>query len=292
MNDEKRPHPPTTDLLPGEEHLSRLYQETATAIPPPGLDAAILDAARQATRQHPRRVFFLASRKWTVPLSLAAALVVTIGVTRSLRQELALPTVVAPPPAAAPRSSSIARADARDETLAKRREQQPGDRQEAPASAQPAKESLASLEEESLATVAASAPPAPPASPPGVDRAQSAPAERQRVGEEDVSREQAPARLAEKRAGASTLPAANPMSLSPPAPQKQRKAEEAKKDALSSNDMSPHEWIAEIKKLRQAGKLAEAEASLKAFKRRYPTYPIEKALALPPTPPNAQRGAQ
>ena len=111
MSDEKRPQPLMTDRLLGEEHLSRLYQETATAMPPPGLDAAILDAARQATRQKPRRVLFSGvARKWTVPLSFAAALVVTIGVVRSLRHEMTSPALVTQTPAA-PRSSSTARVD-------------------------------------------------------------------------------------------------------------------------------------------------------------------------------------
>jgi hypothetical protein len=293
MNDEKHPHPPMTDLLPGEEQLSRLYQETPPEMPPPGLDAAIFDAACQATRQKPRQVFFLASRKWTVPLALAAALVVTIGVTRSLRHEMTLPTVVATPPAD-PRSSSGARADAQDETLAKQREQEPVYRPEAPAAEPPLRESLEKM--------TASEPPASPAPPPALGMAQSAPADRQRVGEEVASHGQAPARRAEESAGAASPQMPESMILSVPAPQEQRKAEEAKKEVLSSSDVSlrdtsrgdtsPREWIAKIKKLRQAGNLVEAEANLKAFKRRYPTYPIEKALALPLTSPNAQRGAQ
>ncbi len=280
MNDEKRPHPPTTDLLPGEEHLSRFYQKTATEMPPPGLDAAILDATRQATRQKPRRVFFLASRKWTVPLSLAAALVVTIGVTRSLRHQMESPVTVAPAPVA-PRLSSAARVDARDETVLNRREEQPTQAREAPAATPPIRESLEKM--------TAAAPQAPP---PVLGMAQSAPADRQRVGEDDVSREQAPARLEKESKVASPLRASEAVALGAPEPQAKRKAEKAKKEALSSNALSPREWIAKIKKLRQAGNLGEAEASLKAFKQRYPTYPIERALALPPTSPNAQRGAQ
>jgi hypothetical protein len=69
--------------------------------------------------------------------------------------------------------------------------------------------------------------------------------------------------------------------------EKKTKAETLKKDT-----QSPEEWIAEIKKLRQAGKRAEAEASLKAFKQRYPGYPVEKALALPNTTPDVLKGTQ
>jgi hypothetical protein len=54
-----------------------------------------------------------------------------------------------------------------------------------------------------------------------------------------------------------------------------------KTEMLGQDTRSSEEWVAEIKKLRRAGKLREAEASLKAFKLRYPDYPIEKALTLP-----------
>lgn len=260
MNDTKRPQPLIPDLLLEEERLSRLYQQTPMELPPAGVDAAILDAARQATRRKPRRVYFLASRKWTVPLSLAAALVITIGVVRSLRQEMTSPTVVATP-LAAPPSSSPARMDVGDETLLKRREQkQPQAREGLARAPQPlaTQEETAEPDTENLSSLAA------------------------RQTEEGV---------------ASSLHA--PSAASPRALESQGKAEtaRAKEDELSRGELSRGElsrddWIAEIKKLRQAGKRAAAEASLKAFKRRYPTYPIDKALALPHQSHNEQRGAQ
>jgi hypothetical protein len=280
MNDEKRPQPLMTDRLLGEERLARLYQETTTEMPPPGLDAAILDAARQATRQKPRRVFFLASRKWTVPLSLAAALVMTIGVVRSLRHQMESPVTVAPAPVA-PRLSSAARVDARDETVLKQREQKQGQTQEAPVVAQSLRETLGKT------TV-----PATQLSLPAAGSAQSAPAERHELRDDAELQRQELVQPEKEQDVASALHAPGATTQSAPERRGKMKAEGAKKDALSLGEWSPDEWIAEIKKLRHAGKKVEAEASLKAFTQRYPTYPIEQALALPPPSPNAQRGAQ
>ena len=43
----------------------------------------------------------------------------------------------------------------------------------------------------------------------------------------------------------------------------------------------PAEWLAEIDELRQQGRTAEAEASLREFQRRYPDYPLDAGLAVP-----------
>jgi hypothetical protein len=72
----------------------------------------------------------------------------------------------------------------------------------------------------------------------------------------------------------------------------EERKEKAKAEMVKKDTLSPKDWIAEIKKLRQAGKRAEAEASLKAFKQRYPDYPVEKALALPNTSHNVPKGTR
>ena len=272
MSDEKRPQPLRTDRLLGEARLSRLYQEAPTAMPPPGLDAAILDAARQATRQKPRRVYFLGLRNWTVPLSLAAALVMTIGVVRFLRHEMTSPALVAQTPAA-PYSSSAARVGAQDETLPKRHEQKQEQVKETPSVAQSLRETLGKTT--APATQA-------PLSAAGLAR--SAPAERR---DDTQLQAQELARPEKEEGVASSLHAPNAAFQSVPESRKKTNIEGTKKDALSLE-----EWIAEIQKLRQAGKLAAAEASLKAFKQRYPTYPVEKALAPPHKLHTEQRGTR
>ena len=91
---------------------------------------------------------------------------------------------------------------------------------------------------------------------------------------------------------AASLQAAEPAFQSPPESRKKTNTGGAKKDKLSLDELSLDEWITEIKKLRQVGKLAAAEASLKAFKQRYPTYPVEKALALPHKLHTEQKGTR
>lgn len=280
MSEEKRPQPLMTDRLLSEEHLSRLYQETATAMPPPGLDAAILDAARHATRQQPRRVYFLTARKWTMTLSLAAALIVTIGIVRTLRHEMTSPALVTQTPSA-PRSSSTARVDVQDETRVKRREQKQGHDEETPAVAQSLRETLGKTT--APATQA-------PLSAAGLAR--SAPAERQERRDDAKLQVQELARPEKEEGVASSLQAAEPAFQSPPESRKKTNTEGTKKDELSLDELSLDAWIAEIKKLRQAGELAAAEASLSAFKQRYPTYPVEKALDFPPAPHTEQKGTR
>ena len=69
------------DQLPGEAELSELYQEQANEQPSVVLDQLILNEARKVAKQRSPRRF--TSRNWTVPLALAAGLLMTIGfVTR------------------------------------------------------------------------------------------------------------------------------------------------------------------------------------------------------------------
>ena len=320
MNDEKRPHPPLTDRLPGEERLSRLYQETTSEGPSPGLDVTVLDAARRAARQKPRRVHFLTSRKWAVPLSLAAALVVTVGIVRSLRHEMESPSPASSPVGVRP--SAPFRADERNEALHKRHEQKQPQAEEAPGTMRQTMKPLGEMADEDAKM------PARPSSP-----KLTAPAERQERKEAPKFQTQEPLRSVPSSAKSPPPPALPPGGTADQSkedvgavtgdsqrgtsaqrqqlsdwPEQQQNQEVtsslqatehvfhgasaseergkmrvggAGKEEISADESLPDEWITEIKKLRRAGKLAEAEASLKAFKERYPDYPIEKALTLP-----------
>jgi len=44
---------------------------------------------------------------------------------------------------------------------------------------------------------------------------------------------------------------------------------------------TPDQWIAEIRRLRQEGRTAEAEASLAEFRKRYPYYALPEDLKGP-----------
>lgn len=76
------------DHIPGLEDLSGLYRDGRRPDPPAHLDRRILAAARAPAR-----------RRWAVPLSLAASLVLGVGLVGLLRQPTPAP---APAPAEAP----------------------------------------------------------------------------------------------------------------------------------------------------------------------------------------------
>jgi hypothetical protein len=84
-----------------DDPLARRYRELAREEPPAAVDAAILAASRRAVA---RRSF---ARRWAAPLSIAAVLVLAIGISLQVerhepRLEAAAPASVASPPAAAP----------------------------------------------------------------------------------------------------------------------------------------------------------------------------------------------
>lgn len=91
-----------------DERLRRLYGALPREEPPPALDAAVLAAARRAVA----RPSF--ARRWGAPISIAAVLVLVVGVTLEMqREEPGVETSVAPsaaPPAAAPDAAAPAEA--------------------------------------------------------------------------------------------------------------------------------------------------------------------------------------
>ena len=66
------------EYLNGKSMVSRVYRRAATDGPPAHLDRAVLDAARAASR--PRHAWSPFASHWYVPASLAAVLVLVVGV--------------------------------------------------------------------------------------------------------------------------------------------------------------------------------------------------------------------
>lgn len=92
------------DRSPGEAGLARAYRYAPQEAPAAKLDAAILAAARQALKKPKSRAPF--GSQWTVPLSTAAVIVLSLGLLLVLSEQGALnprgdyqpiPTEVAPP---------------------------------------------------------------------------------------------------------------------------------------------------------------------------------------------------
>lgn len=85
---------------PDMEHdpqLAALYRAGADAAPPAHLDDAIRAAARREVAAGPRRS---GVSRWTLPVSLAAVLVLSVSVVTMMREQGAdrLESVIAPPP--------------------------------------------------------------------------------------------------------------------------------------------------------------------------------------------------
>lgn len=92
--------PDERDALMAEAALGRAYRDAATEAPPPALDARILAAAERAVQSPPAPRRF--ARRWTVPLSVAAVVMLSVGVVLRIVHQGALetPELLSAPPAA------------------------------------------------------------------------------------------------------------------------------------------------------------------------------------------------
>src|SRR5690348_17763138 len=95
-----------------DERLERAYRSLAREEPPGSLDARVLAAAHRAVARP------FAARRWGVPVSLAALLVLAVGATLEMQHEepgietsapgerASVPTEAAPAPQAQPSAQS------------------------------------------------------------------------------------------------------------------------------------------------------------------------------------------
>ena len=227
--------------------LSELYQQAPAAEPSLELNERILAMARAETRV--RRLPGRRLRRWSLPLSLAAVLVLAVSLVPLLQQQLpdTLPT----------------RSTTSDSEVSRERER----RQTPAAPAQP--QMLAPSE-----AITADTPKMAPAPLPTGSVVNQAPAARESAAE-------APAPLSDAaEADRSAAPVASTPAPSEPA------AMEAPADAAPPALMSeppartavfsdPERWLTWIRLLYRQGRNAEAEAELTAFRRQFPDYPLD-----------------
>jgi len=309
MSDDRRERRPGDGPFQEEEPIARLYQQTKEEAPPSHLDAAVLTAARRAVEPTPRasRAYFLLSRKWAVPLSLAAALLVSLGVVREFHKDIASPVLSTSPSSSPALPESILRSKELDEETnpallpeKKKRENateqergEPTGNPSSPMSTPPVIEERSRArgiragtphEEQPVADVEK------PAAPVGArqalvstesirgdDQSASAPATLGALLKKDESDASAAAKSAPQLEKGQ-------FTLEPSPPQNAPGIGEQKSvDVLKEKVLSPEDWIRKINELRRAGKVTEAEESLKKFKERYPEYPVEKFLEQPTT---------
>lgn len=236
------------DYLRGGSPLSAAYRGARGEEPAADLDEVLLERARREVHLGPKVAWSPFTRSWSLPLALAAVLVVSVTVTLVLHEQTGEPL----PVPAKPAPEALPPAPAKDQAPPPAAKSAP-----APERARP------------------SAAPAPfPAETP-VAPAQPAPAAgaAARVDEPAASAER-PAAPALRDAPA---PAA-PERKAAEAPAVRAKQELRKQEPAGDADLGadPEAWVRRIEALRQEGRHAEADALLEAFRKRFPDYPAEK----------------
>jgi hypothetical protein len=246
-----------------EVNISKRYRELATEEPPHALDDAILAAAKRSAQ--PR------TRRWAVPLSIAAVLVLSVTVT--LRMQHEQPDLESPAPPAKP-----------PPVLAENKQvqlQQKEERQIKPA-AVPAPEQRAKLKPREepkpfapdLRDRVAAAPPPAAAPAPAPEAAPSSRADSLRGTESSVAgalARQAEERTARDAEAASRAPQVGPVQ----ALAKRAEGGAAKSAALAE---SPERELERIAQLRRDGRHEEADKALAEFRKRHPDYRISEPM--------------
>ena len=262
-----------------DPRLEHLYREAAREAPPAHLDAAILAAARREVGARPRALS-AALRRWHVPVSIAAVIVVSVSLVILVKEEggdrLGDARI---PPVSAPADKPTAELTQAPPAAAATAEKQV----EAPAPVE-----LRGSREDALRSVskpAGTPPPAQervaeplrkpvPASPLRLEERTEAPASPDLVSAGRVGGA-SPAPLEQ----GSAVPAAD-------APQAKLMARAilAKPAATDRPPVwqglekePPEKWLARIEELMREGRAAEAEEMRVEFKRRFPDHPLGRA---------------
>jgi hypothetical protein len=271
------------------DKLTRAYRDLAREEPPASLDAAILARAREGVgaRQKP---------SWMVPVSIAAVLMLGIGVTlRMQTEEPGIETSV-PAPSNVPETHSPSPAAQPATTLPEASEPPAAESKPAAAEAPPPKvekkakdrvDSMRRQENVAPASQAAPAPstttptftPPPPAAPP----APPAPAARTAPAPATMA---APPSAAAGAAANAPAPGAARSAQDTLQAAPQRTKREAESDANAMRDLKksiaaesdPERELERIAQLRADNKHAEADQALEAFRKRYPDYRIPDAM--------------
>lgn len=266
MTPEERDEELLAEYLKGDSEISRLYQRAAGEEPGAHLDARILSRARREVERKHGVVHSPFARHWMVPTSLAAVLVLTVSVI-----------VLAPDPALepdAPVHTDVAAPDVvgtgdakEDNSLAEPLQAPP--RAPAPAESRPRREHAFEDKDAALPGDAGRARENQPALVPGT---------RQSAGD-------AVGKSSEKRKSAATerdqpeaaLPSAGAASMAAPAAlEESARAPDALPAPAVQDD--PEGWLRHIEMLVEGQFTDLAGDSLRAFRARYPDFPLPESL--------------
>jgi hypothetical protein len=277
---------------PRDPSIDDAYRATAREEPPRELDERILAAAHRAVDARPSPVRRPFAQRWRVPVAIAATVVLsatvtlmvyendrtTGGVSDKIQEESAPPTSAAPSAAGKPAAKRGALPSQSDAQTAAPRPAAPTDESgaarapAAPAAAGALRQSVPREAEGSPANEAKrkSAPfaaePARVGVPPAVETPQSGSDQRT---------------LMEKREAPAAAPSPTP-PLSRERALADRPTGRSERDTASGTArsalQSPDDWLAEIRRLKQAGRTDEASRLLADFRDRFPDHPLPEDL--------------
>lgn len=268
-----------------DDRLDRAYRSLAREEPPASLDAQILAAARRAVARPSL------ARRWGVAVSMAALLVLAVGVVLEMQyEEPGIETSAPKAPVSVPAENSPRQEPASGSIQSAAPAASPEVRaqpESKPALAVPLKPAEKKAKREAPATHEApamrEAPQAFPAAP--------APVQSQGNLVQQAPRAQsAPVPQRESRAAATPPGAASaPMPAAPAAAEERFAAPAASMPKRSATTggaaadrmtatTSPAAELEKIAKLREAGRDAEADRALEEFRKRYPDYRIDDAM--------------
>ena len=274
-----------------DPRLDRLYRDAAREVPPARLDTAILAAARREVHARPRSLT-TTLRRWHIPVSIAAVVIVSVSLVILVREESGEQVVLAPVPVIAPTAEQPATpALQRAPATAPRGASQ----QQAAAPAPPRRESREDASAPAvLGKLADGARPEP--GPPEVPSAGAVvtpesgarPLPQPSLAAPRVAEERAPSPSAEtgmagRMAGAPAVATEPLAARSADAPQansmaRAMAAKPPEQDRLPAwqgyEREPPQKWLARVEELRRQGRAAEAEEMLSEFKRRFPEHPL------------------
>ena len=291
-----------------DARLDRLYREAAGDAPPARLDAAILAAAHREAGARPRPATSKL-RRWSVPVSIAAVVVLSFSLVTLVQEEggdrlTEIPPVTplpTPERKASPPAPEATKDAGREDRSAQRQPERPAPAASTPAPAAP--EPFPGRRQEQRPQAGGAAPPPQADTPTLPDLlAKSAPIPSTRAREEAAadlrgmaaesastpdtrrSAAQAPARAAGNEAAATA--AGRVVPSAPPAPP----SEAAKSDLGRSMDpgsatpqppiwqdlerQPPEKWLERMEELRRTGRSVELNDLLAEFRKRFPGHTL------------------
>lgn len=267
-----------TGANPGEPRdgaIDKAYRETAREAPPRVLDDRILAAAHRAVGARPAPARPDWTRRWRVPLSIAATVILSATITL-----LVYETEEAPP--------SQPRSDRATEPAPAARNAAP----EPEAQTAPQRREARPREPAAAGGVAPSAPsPVPSAA--EERKQQSAPAqERDSLRDQSVplAKERAPAAPASAAPKPEAMPAPQPQAMPAPRPVPPSEAPGKLEAAPAAppagaavsvptpQRVTPEDWVAEIRRLKREGRDAEAATLLTELTKRFPDFVLPDDL--------------